>query len=97
MGTWALRPAHCPSQRPVQVKHHLPQYLRRPDGLGGSLPPFVVIAEDLATGSKGHVLPEYRQHLDGARIVYPGSRNISAAARTLADFMTTKLTSRLSE
>ncbi|MBL8370061.1 MAG: substrate binding domain-containing protein [Burkholderiaceae bacterium] len=66
-------------------------------GLGASFLPFGVIVEDLAAGRLVRVLPEYRQDLDGAWIVYPSRRNISAAARTLAEFVAAKLTPRLSE
>jgi len=53
--------------------------------------------QDLAAGRLVRVLPEYRQDLDGAWIVYPSRRHISAAARTLAEFVAAKLTPRLSE
>lgn len=59
--------------------------------------PFAVIAEDLAAGRLVRVLPEYRRDLDGAWIVYPSRRHISAAARTLAEFVAAKLTPRPSE
>lgn len=50
-----------------------------------------------SAGRLVRVLPEYRQDLDGAWIVYPCRRHISEAARTPAEFVAAKLTPRLSE
>jgi len=65
-------------------------------GLGIALLPFSAVAADLASTTLIHILPRYRHDQGGAWAVYPSRRHLSLAAKTLTEFVTTKLASKLS-
>lgn len=66
-------------------------------GLGIALLPYSAVAEDLASQRLVNVLPSYKHDQGGAWAVYPSRRHLSLAAKTLTEFVATKVLSKLSE